>query len=100
MVALRHVKSRNFFPNSKSETLNPKQIQISKFQCSKQCFGFWTLEFRYCLCLTSSIPSRLALRPETRYRGKTRRRERHEMEFRISKLGFNREKGLFYNEQF
>ena len=35
-------------------------------------FEFWSLGFRYCLCLTSSV--------------------RHETEFRISVLGFNRTK--------
>ena len=53
------------------------------------------LEFRYLnfnivsdFCLTPSIPSRLALRPETQHRGKTRRRERHEADIlpKISKF--------------
>ncbi len=26
--------------NPKSEALNPKQIQMFKFKCSKQCFEF------------------------------------------------------------
>ena len=37
--------------NTKSEILNPKQIQISKFQI----FKYYNFRFRYCLVFGNSI---------------------------------------------
>ncbi|MCK4453133.1 carboxypeptidase-like regulatory domain-containing protein, partial [candidate division WOR-3 bacterium] len=49
------------YRNSKSETLNPKQIINPKFKCLKHCLEFWSFGFRYCLGVSPELDSGLKL---------------------------------------